>query len=195
MAASLNQDTERAGRNLKQLEALVTGALNELQRLIADLRPSHLDDLGLPATLRWWADEIESRVSLEVDVTVSGKEVHLPAPVRLAIFRATQEAITNIIKHADAVVAKVNLTYNDDHVSVTISDNGCGFDMNEILSDQYRPSWGLLGMQERASLLGGEVNIDSRPGIGTTVQITIPYLWQDNETEEEMPDDYSTVTG
>ena len=172
----------------------MTVALNELQRLIADLRPSHLDDLGLAATLRWWADEVESRGPLEVEVTVIGEERNLAAPVRLAIFRVTQEALTNAIKHAGAIMATVELTFQEHAVSVVITDNGRGFDIDQVMSDKIHQSWGLLGMQERASLLGGQVRIESQPGIGTRVMITIPYQPQIEDADSEVPDDNSAVT-
>ena len=195
IATSLDQDPSRAASNLKQLEKMVSEALNELQRLIADLRPSHLDDLGLAATLRWWAEEVESRGSLKVDVKVSGEGQKLTPPVRLALFRVTQEALTNSIKHSLATQAHVELTYQDNVVSVLIADNGRGFDINKVMSDKVYRSWGLMGMQERASLLGGQVRVDSRPEAGTVVMITIPYQTVIDHDENEAPDDNTTPTG
>jgi signal transduction histidine kinase len=191
VAALLNQDKERATQNLKQLETLVTSSLTELQHLIADLRPSHLDDLGLPATLRWWADEIEGRTPLKVTVDVIGEEQSISPPVRLALFRVAQEALTNVIKHAQAETASVTLKFNAENVSIDVKDDGAGFDLNQVMSGKVRPSWGLLGMQERAALLGGEVNIESQPGQGTAVQINIPYLLK----ESEVSDDDSAADG
>ena len=189
VAVSMRQDPERAAGNLQQLERLVNTALNELQRLIADLRPSHLDDLGLPATLRWWADIVEGRSAMKVTVTVIGEEKELDPPVRLALFRVTQEAITNAIKHASATTASIELAYRESIVTVIIVDNGRGFAVDQVLSDRTRQSWGLLGMQERASLLGGQVSIVSEPGEGTTVVISIPYHEQSDLVENEDPDD------
>jgi len=190
VSVSLHANSERASQNLHQLEKLVANALDELQRLIADLRPSHLDDLGLPATLRWWAEEVESRVPITVIVEIVGRGGGLSAPVRLALFRITQEALTNVVKHAKAAVATVKLVYNAENVSVVVSDNGCGFDMEQVMSDAFRPSWGLLGIQERASLLGGHVTIESQLEKGTTIMVTIPYQLQ---PENEVPDDDSTA--
>ena len=195
IATTLSKDPERAASNLKQLEKMVSRALNELQRLIADLRPSHLDDLGLAATLRWWAEEVESRGALKVTVTVSGEGPRLTPPVRLALFRVTQEAVNNTIKHGQATQAQVELAYQADAVSVTITDNGRGFDLNRVMSDRVHQSWGLLGMQERASLLGGQVIIDSRPEAGTVVRITIPYETEFDHEGDEAQDDNSTSIG
>lgn len=194
VAASLDKDPERASRHMKQLEKLVSDSLNELQRLIADLRPSHLDDLGLPAALRWWADEVESRGALSVNVKVLGEEISLAPPVRLALFRVTQEALNNVIKHANASQASVELSYgSQDGVSITISDDGQGFDIERVMVDRNRPSWGLLGMQERASLLGGQVVIESEPGKGTTVKMMIPY--QATSDSSEVTDADSSPIG
>jgi signal transduction histidine kinase len=195
IATSVHQDPDRAANNLNELEKMVSGALNELQRLIADLRPSHLDDLGLAATLRWWAEEVESRGSLKVNVEVIGEEKELTPPLRLALFRVTQEALTNTIKHGGATQAQVELDYQDDAVSVVIVDNGRGFDINKVMSDKVHRSWGLMGMQERASLLGGQVRVDSRPEAGTAVMITIPYQTTVDHDKNEAQDDYTTPTG
>lgn len=175
VAATVHAHPNRAASNLHQLEKMVSQALTELQRLIADLRPSHLDDLGLPATLRWWAEEVEGRGALRVNVKVYGDERELAPPVKLALFRVTQEALTNTIKHGQATCANVALTYGKQYVTVVITDNGRGFDLQQVMSDRVHQSWGLLGMQERASLLGGQVHIDSKPDHGTTVTIAIPY--------------------
>jgi signal transduction histidine kinase len=188
---NLRQNMDRASQNLRQIEGLVTNALTELQRLIADLRPSHLDDLGLPATLRWWAEEVEARVSLTVNVEVVGEEKELSAPVKLTLFRVTQEALTNTIKHAKATTSTVKLVFDVENVKMVITDDGCGFRMDQMIRNVRRPSWGLLGMRERASLLNGEVIVASRPGRGTAVTITIPYQ---SEAENEVSNEYPTIT-
>jgi signal transduction histidine kinase len=173
-ATILRQDTNRAASNLRQLEGLVAHSLQELQRLIADLRPSHLDDLGLAAALRWYAGEVQKRVPLLVSVEVRGEPRQLSSEMKTALFRVAQEAITNVIKHANASNVKVLLEFGEHGVSVQVEDDGQGFDIH-FLSSQRRPSWGLLGMEERAALLGGEFLLNSHPGQGTQVQVTIPY--------------------
>ena len=189
VAGTVHKDPDRAASNLRELEKLVTSALTELQRLIADLRPSHLDDLGLSAALRWWAEEIENRSNIKVKVSVSGTLKELEPPVRLALFRVTQEAITNTIKYAAATQVTIDLAFREHIVTVVIVDNGRGFEVDKVLSDRTRQSWGLLGMQERASLLGGQVSISSELGIGTTIVISIPYQMENNIIESEGPDD------
>ncbi len=187
---NLSQDVEKAATNLRQLEGLVAHSLEELQHIIADLRPSHLDDLGLPAALRWYAGEVQNRVPLEVDVEIEGEPRPLPSAVNIALFRVVQEALTNVIKHADASQAMVALTFGNNSVSARVVDDGSGFDLGVIAMDS-RPTWGLLGMQERASLMGGNFSIDSVQGRGTEVKVTLPYL----QPEEASNDDQLVVSG
>jgi signal transduction histidine kinase len=175
---------ERTKQNLHQLELLTANSLDELQRLIADLRPSHLDDLGLPSALRWYANVLQERVKMDIHVDIQGEEQPVSSPVKIAIFRIAQEALTNVIKHAQAKNVQVVLAYGEDSVLIRVSDNGHGFDMESAGSGK-RISWGLKGMEERASLLGGKFGIQSRPGQGTSVEISIPY--HQEETDENSP--------
>ncbi|HEY4690502.1 MAG TPA: sensor histidine kinase [Anaerolineae bacterium] len=188
-STTLYQDVEKVARNLRELEGLVGRALNELQRLIADLRPSHLDDLGLPAALRWYAGEVQSRVPLQVNVEVAGEPRPMPSAVNTALFRVVQEALTNVVKHAQAKTATVRLAYQPGAVGVQVEDDGRGFDIG-TLANPNRPSWGLLGMEERATLVGGQFGLYSQPGKGTRVEVVIP---DDRETKEHNGD--SPVAG
>jgi signal transduction histidine kinase len=177
-ATLLREDNEQATHQLRQLENLTASSLDELRRLIADLRPSHLDDLGLAATLRWYAKELQSRAPLTIQVEVVGEQHPLTPAVNIALFRVTQEALTNVIKHSNADRAWVRLHYGEQEVSVQVRDNGCGFDTAGQTMGR-RPAWGLLGMQERASLLGGDCQVHSQVGRGTQVEVVIPYQAQE----------------
>lgn len=191
IATTVNQDSSRAADNLRQLEALAARSLDELQRLIADLRPSHLDDLGLSATLRWYTGEVQNRFSLPIHFSVKGDENHtLPPPVKTALFRIVQEALTNVVKHAQASQVEVTLSYFPHQARVMVLDNGQGFSLAELKDIETRPSWGLLGMQERASLLGGEFKIESALGQGTCIEVQIPF--QHENMLEEVNDDHPT---
>ena len=174
ISTTLRQDVDKAAGNLRHLEGLVATSLTELQRLIADLRPSHLDDLGLPAALRWYANEVQSRVGLKVSVEVEGDPRPIDSTANTSLFRVAQEALTNVVKHAEATTARVQLCYDSAGVSLMVEDDGVGFDVTRSSTDT-RPAWGLLGMEERASLLGGQFNIQSRAPRGTRVVVRIPY--------------------
>ncbi len=169
---ALRVDTDRAAESLRQLEGLVARSLDELQRLISDLRPSHLDDLGLPAALRWYAGEVQNRARFAIAVEISGDPRPIDPLINTALFRVAQEALTNVVKHAQATQVDVRLLFLPSTVKLQVEDNGCGFDLS---ARTQRPAWGLLGMEERAKLLEGQVTIRSAPGQGTCVEMTIPY--------------------
>ena len=177
------KDTAKAAENLKHLRKMVARALTELQRLIADLRPSHIDDLGLPAALRWYANDLQERAPLKVRVRVNGTARPIPSPVKITLYRVAQEALTNVIKHAFADKADVSLQFGEESVTLQVEDDGSGFDI-DMLRNPDRPSWGLLGMEERAALLGGSFRISSQPGVGTNIEVTIPYE-QERAGEDE----------
>jgi len=169
----LHQDLDKAAANLRQLQMLVANALNELQHVIADLRPSHLDDLGLPAALRWYCGEVKARAPIAVEVEVSGEAWEVPGEVTTALFRIAQEALTNVVKHADADRVTVSLAYRPEAVSLEVFDDGRGFDP-ELIETEKGLAWGLAGMSERASLIGGQLHVESGPGEGTRVKVTVP---------------------
>lgn len=173
--SSLHSDPDKASQRLRELQGLVDRSMNELQRLIADLRPSHLDDLGLPAALRWYAGEVQERSTLKVSVEVFGEARALPGAVNTALFRIAQEALTNVVRHASAHEARVRLRFGEDHLDLHISDDGRGFDPRPI-PGRDRTAFGLLGIEERATLLGGTARIRSRPGEGTQVEVSLPYV-------------------
>jgi len=173
--SSLAPAEEKSAQNLRHLQELTDRALNELQRLIAGLRPAHLDDLGLPAALRWYAGETQERAPLEVGVEVIGSERPLPPLLTIGLFRAAQEALTNVVRHASARKAQVRLNYEVGQARLEIQDDGIGFDAAAVAANPDRPAWGLMGMQERVSLMGGQFSITSQRGQGTLIEITVPY--------------------
>ncbi len=168
-------------QNLHQLESLTDHSLDELQRLIADLRPSHLDDLGLSSALRWYAGTVQERTKIEVQVEIDGSEPEVASPVKTALFRIIQEALTNVVKHAHARHVLISVQYGDYELTANIADDGEGFNIGMVDSKQRVP-WGLRGMEERASLLGGRLNVTSTPGRGTIVEVAVPY--RQEETDE-----------
>ncbi|HLE15684.1 MAG TPA: sensor histidine kinase [Anaerolineales bacterium] len=183
VSSNLASDKDKASRNLRNLEGLVDHSLIELQRLIADLRPSHLDDLGLVAAVRWYANEIQNRIQLEVRVEVGGVERLLPGEVKTALFRVAQEALANIVKHANANSAAVFLDFQPRGVYLSVADDGAGFDPAQRNASR-RSAWGLMGMEERTQLLGGTFRLITNPGKGTEIQVFIPYQGQEESNED-----------
>jgi signal transduction histidine kinase len=180
-------EQSRTGRNiLHQLQGLTADSLQELQRIISDLRPSHLDDLGLSAALRWYAGRLQELTPLTVKVDIMGDEGPMDEATRITMFRIIQEALNNIIKHANASQVQIDLEFTEDSVHIMVRDNGRGFDMDEVkVRRSSRPSLGLAGMEERAALLGGSVQVHSRPGYGTEVEASIPYQVRSAEVKDE----------
>ncbi len=185
----LIRDPEQAASTLHELQALTADSLKELQRLMADLRPSHLDDLGLPAALRWYASRIEERSQLKVVVDIEGKEQPIGDAAKIATFRIIQEALNNVIRHADAHKASIGLDFAEKGVHLVIRDDGCGFDLEKLRRTQssVRPPLGLAGMQERAALLGGAVTVRSTPGDGTVIEAFVPYRDEVEDPRDNAP--------
>ncbi|RPJ20548.1 MAG: sensor histidine kinase [Chloroflexi bacterium] len=198
LSGKLSSRNKEAFGTLHKLETLTADSLKELQRLISDLRPSHLDDLGLSAALRWYAGRIQEHSTISVRVDIVGEECDLGEAVKITIFRIIQEALNNIIKHAHASHANIYLRFEEKNVRINVRDNGIGFDLDRAKQQRaHRPSLGLAGMQERAALLGGTVSVQSRPGYGTEVEALIPYhhTGAGFHRLEEVKDDHTPVVG
>jgi len=172
----LSTRNKEALGTLHKLETLTADSLKELQRLMTDLRPSHLDDLGLSAALRWYAAKLQEHSSLAIRVDIHGEECDLDDAMKITVFRIVQESLNNIIKHSQATTVNIHLYFEEKQVRISAFDNGIGFDREQVQQRRTtRPSLGLAGMEERAALLNGTVNIQSRPGFGTEVEAVIPY--------------------
>lgn len=176
IANSVQEQAPAAHAHLTAVQTFATEALDELRRIMADLRPPQLDDLGLSATLRWYVGAFQQRnPHIDASLQVIGSVARLPASRETALFRVVQEALTNIAKHAGATRASVLVEMKPTRLVVTVQDNGRGFDPARVLSRRDgTPSWGLLGMRERTLLLGGDYEIKSAPGQGTLVRVSVP---------------------
>jgi signal transduction histidine kinase len=198
LSGKLSPRNKEAFGTLHKLETLTADSLKELQRLISDLRPSHLDDLGLCAALRWYANKIQEHSTISVRVDIVGEERELDDAMKIAIFRIIQESLNNIIKHSQASHVNIYLQFEEKNVRINVRDNGIGFDLDQAKQTRTsRPSLGLAGMEERAALLGGTVIVQSRPGYGTEVEALIPYhhVSAGFHMLEEVQDDHTPIVG
>jgi signal transduction histidine kinase len=157
---------------LDEVKAVAVRALEEVHRLILDLRPAVLDDLGLFAALRWYAERHLATRGLSVRCEIQELDRKLPPEVAIALFRIGQETMNNIARHAQAESVLVQLGQDEREIRIEIEDDGRGFDPS--VAPQDRPHYGLLGIRERAELLGGTAVIDSAPGKGTRVEVRVP---------------------
>jgi signal transduction histidine kinase len=154
---------------------IVDQATAQVRALSLDLRPAMLDDLGLTATLRWLVDREAQRAGLVAHINVRSSGAPLPPDVAVAAFRMVQESLTNVVRHARARNVWVELRQRDDELDLAIRDDGVGFDPDSACNRATRgESFGLLGIQERAALLGGRADIRSRPGHGTKIRVWLP---------------------
>ncbi|MBI2907350.1 MAG: GAF domain-containing protein [Chloroflexi bacterium] len=174
-AGSSPEDVENHKEGMRSLLGVTS---KDLHRLIYDLRPSLLDDLGLPAALRSCAHSSLDAAGVEVHFEVAGEERRLPPQVEIALFRIVQEAITNVARHARAESTYICLEFRERSIAVQVEDDGIGFDLSRAFDPaEARESIGLLGMRERAELLGGTLTIDTKSGGGTRVAMEIPVDW------------------
>lgn len=150
---------------------LVDEMIVTLRRIASELRPRTLDDLGLNAALEGQAQEFESRTQIRCRVTLPQEPLVLDAERSTAIFRIFQESLTNVARHAHATRVEARLEREANHLIFQVRDNGRGFDPDEA---KVRKSLGLVGMQERAHLLNGELKVEGVPGTGTTMTLRIP---------------------
>jgi signal transduction histidine kinase len=171
---TIRTDPSRAIGQANQLQDLARGALDELGRMVAGLHPPQLDDLGLVSAIRSLGREISQHSELIINVVNDLHGFDIPPEARIVLFRLAQEALTNTVRHAQATQATVRLTASEDHILMEINDNGRGFDEHEVNQDPQHPKLGLLGMVERAALLGGTCQIKSSPDKGTQIRIVIP---------------------
>jgi len=156
------------------LMELVHQTLDEVHRLSVELRPAMLDDLGLVAALRAMATDFEEAHGVRTEVKIQGIDHRLAPIIEASVYRVMQEALTNIAKYASAQHVTLRLVQEGDRLDACVEDDGRGFDAEAVLHAKGRQSLGLLGMQERVGLLGGEFTIDSAPGHGTHIRFTIP---------------------
>jgi PAS domain S-box-containing protein len=157
---------------LREAQRLVADLTGQVRRLSLDLRPPMIDELGLLATLRWHIERYRRQTGVVVDFKYSGLDSALPPRIAIAAYRIVQEGLTNIARHAQIAAALVRMRTSAGQLMITIEDQGCGFDM--AATPLVGRSVGLVGMHERARLLGGQLTLDSAPGEGTRIRVTLP---------------------
>ncbi len=158
---------------VESIRQLVARTLQEVRRLAADLRPAALDDLGLISALEGYTYNYAGKTGIHVDFQPHNVEhVRLPHDVEIMLYRVIQESLTNIARHASASEVMVSMRHAQGHIHLQIQDNGCGFNVAEVLNGGER-GLGILGMQERIQLLGGSFELNSTPGTGTQINVEL----------------------
>jgi PAS domain S-box-containing protein len=169
MKQNLSAPTAELASKLTEMQVLVDGTVAATRRISSDLRPLILDDLGLAAAVEWLVQNFSSRTGVACELAMA-PDLEIGEPHATGVFRVLQESLTNIAKHAQATQVEVNLDRDEGHVVLHVQDNGRGFDAS---GPRKEGSFGLLGIRERATLLGGEFSIDSEPGRGTRLELRL----------------------
>ena len=168
-------ETQEARERIADTRALAHSTLRAIRNLSIDLRPSALDDLGLLPALRWYVKEYQKKCSIDVEFHATGFKERLPAEMETALYRIVQECLTNTAKHANANKVTITLKEETDRVYARITDDGQGFDYEALLKTPGQErGLGLAGMNERAVLLDGTLNIHSTSERGTIIEVSIP---------------------
>jgi PAS domain S-box-containing protein len=174
----LPEGQDAMASKVEKMQALVEGTVASTRRIASDLRPLMLDDLGLLPAVEWLVEGFTQRTGVPCALTVGDQELDIPDAHANAVFRIIQESLTNIAKHAQASHVDVAIKRGDDAISVSVNDNGVGFSPEHPRKPN---SFGLLGLRERASLLGGEATVATSPGHGTRVEICIPTVRRETQ--------------
>ena len=166
---------EEASTRLEDARALASRTLDGLHRVIFDLRPSVLDDLGLVSAVRWWVARHLTPAGITARLEIEDLDDRLPATVEIPVFRAVQEALTNIARHSGAKTVLIQMSYENGVLSVDVEDDGRGFTPADVATpSETGQGLGLLGMRERIEILGGTLTLDSSPGAGTHLAFSVP---------------------
>ena len=162
-------------KRIARTQRLVEKSVETVHRFAIELRPALLDDLGLVPALRSHINTFVKQSGIQVHYTISPKIEKLNSLKRSVLYRVIQEALTNVAKHGEATLVKLSIRILKDTVHIEIADNGKSFDVKRVLARKNGTHLGLMGMQERIQMVGGDFTIDSAPDEGTTLRARIPF--------------------
>ncbi len=172
--AQMNINEGRTVEQLNEIQNMTEQTIQDLRRLTSALRPLYLDDLGLVAALDMLARETQESAAIPVSFQRLGRESRLLPDVELALYRITQEGLNNIHRHSQATQANIRIEFTSEKITLTISDNGCGFELPESPAE-FAPGghFGLLGLYERAELIGAQLEINTVLDKGTDLSVRL----------------------
>lgn len=175
ISGMLDNGDERLQDEVEAMQGVVQESLHDLRRLIFNLRPMALDDLGLAPAIRGYIDVLREHFGIDAQLIVHGAERRMSPAAETALFRVMQEAVNNAHRHGNCRHVSVALEFTSDGVRLSVRDDGRGFDVDEVLSADSRNRFGLINMRERMRLLGGTFRVTSSPQHGTVVSVGIPW--------------------
>jgi signal transduction histidine kinase len=172
---ALERDSKEAARRLDELRELIHEMVAEVRRFTRALRPIYLEDLGLLPALEMLVRDVASKAGVEAAFHVSGSPRRLSEELELTVYRIAQEALNNVEQHARARQVNLSLHFNLEEVLLEVADDGVGFEVPEHPEELARKGhFGLLGMRERAALVGGRLELRATPGQGTRLRVHLP---------------------
>jgi signal transduction histidine kinase len=172
---AISEDPEDAKDQLRELRKMVTLSIDSVRQTSRDLRPTVLEDLGMVPALQYLANDLAQKDTVDVSLNVEGGTEDLSPAMEVAVYRIVQEALINIRKHAQASHAQVDARFLVDQIVVTVQDDGIGFAVPEDTAELVNMGGlGLMGVEERVQLFGGQMSVESKPGQGTTVRVMLP---------------------
>jgi len=170
LGKKISAGDEAAKERFRDLVEILDATVQAVRKISYELRP-HLLDLGLDDAIKWHLKEFEKRSGIKTSFSSSQEESELDDSIKTGLFRIFQESLTNVARHSGASHVHVELIIASNHITLRINDNGRGFNMNKAAEKQ---TLGILGMKERAIMMGGNYNIESEGGKGTTVMVIVP---------------------
>jgi signal transduction histidine kinase len=182
---ALVEKAENVEDHLNDVRCIAEGMLDNMHRLISDLRPSLLDDLGLVPAITWYGESRLNPLGIVFSVDQDSLRDRLSPSLETALFRIVQEAVTNVVRHAQASRVKVRLGFEAGIVTLRVEDNGQGFVSALLESDSDHKHFGLRGMQERVGILKGEFRLETAPGQGTVITVRVPWSREDEDDGQD----------
>lgn len=173
LGGQLPDDCTLLREKARRMERLVDATIDSVHRIITELRPILLDDLGLTAAIEWQAQEFEERTGIECDVYIDCHDSSIEKDLATALFRIFQETLTNVVRHAGATLVRVRLVQGEEGLCLEVIDNGKGITRKQAEDPR---SFGIIGIRERVNLWNGRVRITGKSKRGTTVAILIPLV-------------------
>lgn len=156
---------------IRDLTKILDDTVNTVRKISSRLRPSLLDDLGLVAAMEWYLNDFKQRTGIDIVFHLPKQELELPDSINTCLFRILQESLTNVARHAGATLVTVILNEDVETIKLMIKDDGKGYDVSNASGKR---TLGIIGMKERAAMIGGKYNIYGKPGEGTIVSIEVP---------------------
>jgi hypothetical protein len=178
LVTQLTTEQQAALSQANAMKTLIESTVASVRRIATELRPLMLDDLGLAATIEWQVNDFSRRTGITVDLSMPEPEFDVDSELSTVLFRVLQESLTNVARHAGASHVRVALSGTERDVQLTVHDNGKGIGAS---LESAPKTFGLLGMRERASMLGGELSVHSNPGAGTSIMMIVPRRPRESE--------------